>query len=147
MNRERLENAIRVLKQVREDNFNMRLWYSGGRSTLRAAPKENTDCGFVACAVGHMAMDPWFNAQGLELELLDDDVVYVPAVNGNTRGCAYARIAEFFDIRDVEGARHLFSQHSYAGGWRPVKPAQVIERIEKLLQAEPKDEQHYESAT
>lgn len=59
---EKWENVRRVLDSLdahaREKHFSMGYWGI------------QTDCGTVACAAGHCAMDPWFQERGFKARLL-----------------------------------------------------------------------------
>lgn len=56
---ERWENCLRVLQSLtphqRRKHWDMSKW------------GEVTDCGTVACAAGHCALDPWFQRRGLKM--------------------------------------------------------------------------------
>lgn len=56
---ERWQQAIRVLKGLspheRRKHWNMAWW------------GERNECGTIACAAGHCALDPWFRRRGLQM--------------------------------------------------------------------------------
>ncbi len=58
---------------VPKRKFNLRKFFMG---TIN--PDE---CGFVACAVGHAATDPWFNRQGLSTETMSSGLFWFGDVN------------------------------------------------------------------
>lgn len=125
MNEQRLREGIRVLHNVHEDQFEICVWRS-----------KRSSCGYIACAIGHMAMDPWFNAQGLTLgdgSEFKGHVITLPFVNGEEGGNAtnrYALLADFFGI-SLQECFWLFSPEHYVE--ETATPTDVIERIIKLL--------------
>jgi hypothetical protein len=141
MNRERLEQAIRVLEAVHPSEFYIDHWYrkcdkdlSDPTLLARLTTREGNTCGFVACAVGHMALDPWFNSQGLTLGR-DSHSFAWPVVAGIEAG--YPELATFFGIAEND-ARNLFSSHRYSekqfASLEEVTPDHVAERIKRILE-------------
>jgi hypothetical protein len=146
MHRERLEQAIRVLRAVQANAFHISHWYDEFAAAVTKSTAaqmriaQGNDCGFVACAVGHMARDPWFNSQGLTLrkrEYAGAAFAHTtPEIHGET--VTFGRVKEFFEIDRVD-AYHLFSASNYCvqcGSAENVTPAHVIARIEELLKDE-----------
>jgi hypothetical protein len=90
---------------------------------------QGNDCGFVACAVGHMALDPWFNTQGLSKRgnsvLLDGE-----DVNTTALGKFFGIPTYKADVLFMGSTYYLAPPHV---SLIDVKPEHVIERVEKLL--------------
>lgn len=101
MNRERLEQVIRVLRSVPPQHFYMGTWRS------EPPPRRPDLCGTTCCAIGHCAQDPWFNAQGLTFDYQQD--VACPIYNGVN---GFHGIRRFFDI-SFQDAHHLFGCQHY----------------------------------
>ncbi len=100
MNRERLEQVIRVLKSVPPQHFFMGFWRGA------APPYRPGLCGTTCCAIGHCAQDPWFIAQGFTL---NKDGMPAPSYAGAR---AFDAVRLFFDISNSD-ARHLFGCQNY----------------------------------
>jgi hypothetical protein len=140
MNIARLENAIRVLEEVTPNAFLLSVWYldfvNGTRMCPESIEKKLADgntCGFVACAVGHMALDPWFNSEGLCLDYLTvavNDGQGTPVIDNfsvNDR-----RLGDFFGINEYDASK-LFGIFAYGGDPEKVTPAMVADRIRQLI--------------
>lgn len=96
-------------------NFDMTVW---------AGPNPHS-CGFAACALGHACLDPRFNAQGLALEHFGAPIFNgAPNINAATN---------FFEI-DYPTARYLFIPDTYPRVAPTIMPADVIARIDILLE-------------
>lgn len=110
---ERLERAIAVVQATHAENFDLGQVFDGTREDA-----ENHICGTSACALGHCAIDPWFNERGLslawdwtkQLQIMidrgDETLVYSPV--------AYELAgAEFFGLTESQAYR-LFrpSEHN-----------------------------------
>jgi len=107
---ERLEQGIRVLENPPKGlKFNLKLW---------------TACGTVACAVGMMAQDPWFQAQGLTLSHPKDGYPTFKQSQG------WNATAHFFGLTGRTEAYHLFSYDSYK---KDKSRRAVVRRIKKFL--------------
>jgi len=108
---ERWENAIRVLKRLtpheRRKHWQMGWW------------GEKNECGTVACAAGHCALDPWFRRRGLRMDFHYLRRIKVWELEFNS-GC----VGEFFG---EEGTRSIF----YDGSNRSV--ACVIREIKHYI--------------
>lgn len=116
MNRQRLEQVIRVMGAIEADvqrgtkEFDMRNW----RTTEHG-------CGTAYCAVGWCMLDPWFNEQGLTGHREN----FSPRYNGNT---GWLAVMKFFDL-DEFTANMLFNSDAYASP----SPRAVIRRITQFL--------------
>ena len=142
MHLRRLEQALRVLQTVKERKFSISFWYRNLEGLLDSMPwreQERKPCGFVACAVGHMALDPWFNAEGLTLEEVSGSRNSDLFIFGKYWTRPYEGLGRFFDIPPDE-ARQLFSGMTYTGFDPTVR--EVIARIEAFLYGEPVGAQH-----
>lgn len=105
MNRERLEQVIRVMRDIQDDvdygvkGFGMTQW--------RAFERDNSEsCGTAYCAVGWCMIDPWFNERGLHT----DPNGFAPKF-GIYGG--WTAVEVFFDLTDFE-AHVLFGSDAYA---------------------------------
>ena len=119
---ERWENGLRVLKAMdpheREKHFNMALW------------GKKTDCGTLACAAGHMSLDPWFRRRGFasvwrppQLTRSDEETVIVL---DPTQDRAWSEmINQFFYSND-----RAFEDH-YAGDFSELE--QLAHRATQVL--------------
>lgn len=98
---ERWTNVVRVMQKLtkhqRKHHFFMENW------------GEETDCGTKACAAGFCGMDPWFQAQGIELQQDESKEVYGFRVdNVLLLGSSYSlkiMLSKFFGY---EGTRKIF---------------------------------------
>lgn len=139
MHRPRLENALRVLRTVRDESFSIAHWRLDIEKpdAVEQEHREQPSCGFVACAVGHMAMDPWFNDQGLTLEKLNNGYsVKIIGFPDHQLYDSFEALGVFFDL-PLANVRRLFSGITYALRNPPVSA--VIGRIEELLEKEAQD--------
>jgi len=165
MNRERLSRLADLLDQIhaRELPFNLKGW--GGFVMEDGDVLENLNtrnmvhvCGTTACACGHAALDPWFQAQGLYLVAWrsdSDSALPVSSVedlntlltrakdndwpdlsfsiqyqdNEGRLSIGWYAIEAFFDIGD-ETANFLFAEESYVNR---ATAADVADRIRGLL--------------
>lgn len=84
------------------------------------------DCGTAACAVGHAAMDPWFQKRGLFLEcyLWGNYSPKYRDIHGEQAVC------EFFEL-DESTMQYLFMASSYIS--EEPTTAEVAARISGLL--------------
>ena len=125
MNEQRLHEGIRVLRTVQENQFEICVWRS-----------KRPSYGFIACAVGHMAMDPWFNTHDLRMFYVKTEEL--PRQGTPTIGnvaVTYESLAAFFSISEAH-ARLLFSSFGYIAAFKDldyVEPRYVAIRIVNLL--------------
>ena len=139
MNRERLELMVTLLKEVEAGTWEptgttlghlplARLLPHGADFDLNVWITEiDSDCGFIACAIGHACMDARFNEQGLCLFWREG--VKTPIYNAEHE--EWYAVHEFFDL-NPETAWPLFDPNRYPADQRR-DPAAVRQRIEKLL--------------
>lgn len=144
MNVERLLLAEKLLREV-----HLGTWKVTSKSALEAnepfkdftgkswfrleswVDEATNDCGFSACAVGHMCLDQRFNDQGLVMDLdwgLEGAPEYV------LRGCdenphSWDAVQMFFDISEDQ-AKHLFNRHCYVNA---PSAKRVADRIHNLV--------------
>lgn len=124
MNRERLTQLIRVLREVEDGTatrpWDMGMWFGPpGHGVLRLT------CETSACAWGHCAVDGWFQQQGVRVE---QGVLYtVPSFRGEL---GHRAASLFFGIGQ-EDSRKLFFTEYYTA--ELVTPEMVRERVEDLL--------------
>ncbi len=124
--RERLAKLATLLMTVPDKHFDMSVWRDG------------EDCGTAACAVGHAAMDPWFNARGLKLQKRNKLMSrpghsWIPFFQGRTRKYLSLKAAQAFFGLSYEDAGHLFLPRKYRNEGLDVKPSTVARRIRTLL--------------
>lgn len=107
--------------------FNMYSWFEQG-SHIHAGHGCNTS----ACALGSCALHPWFAERGLRISRGAECPVY------ENRGRRYRNFtagAEFFGIKMNESFQ-LFDPDQYRGIFargEPIKPQEVISRVDKLI--------------
>jgi hypothetical protein len=90
-------------------------------------------CGTSACAIGHAAQDPTFNAEGFRMKtsnVLKTMPFNEPAYDDGTNHYeGMPAVLKFFDATPAE-AHYLFSEGSYA---TPATPRDVIGRINEVI--------------
>lgn len=139
MNVERLNKLIELLETIPDADFDLRNWvgkYEGAQLVDNPKPDLILDgnCGTVACAVGWACLDPWFNSQGLKLDLPPNCVGSEPTYycpNEDWEYFGFSAVAAFFDIHAFI-AEELFLPIHYPETDR-VKPSQVIEKIKEFM--------------
>lgn len=102
-----------VLPQVKDEEFNLFSW------------KSESNCGTVACAVGHACLHPPFQKAGLSLSFYE---IPYPIYNGVTGTSA---VAQFFNLSAVE-VEDLFFVQSYPNRKDTTKQ-EVMQRIKEML--------------
>lgn len=121
MNRERMENLARVLRDVKGKTkpFDMGIW------------GDPHSCGTAACAAGWTMRDPWFRSQGLIPTGLSHIDRTAPRYDGDTH---FFALEEFFEIGEKE-TRLLFSPDiegdSLVG--KDLSIEAVLARVEEML--------------
>lgn len=110
MNRRALLEAIRVLKTIPQNRFNMHRF---------AVP---TDCGTVGCIAGHCAQDPWFQERGFKL------TEYRPYIPEHEHEVGRYAITNFFDLSTAQ-TNLIF----YTDNYSTPTPQVAIKTIESLL--------------
>jgi hypothetical protein len=129
MNRERIQDAITMMKDVTHRHFNMTDWQNKDPSyVLRIAQTKSElhTCGNTACFAGHLALSPEFQKAGGSVSITG-----APVFNG----VRYAEaVAEYFDITyKLAGKLTLNYLHFYPVEFEDVKPKHVIEKLEMIL--------------
>ena len=113
---ERWENAIRVLKNLspheKRKHWDMSFW------------AKKTDCGTVACAASHCAMDRWFTRRGLVLEFREEE--YRDVETGELVMEEFATV-DYDDFFGYDGSDAIFCNTDP----RPV--SKVIREIENYV--------------
>lgn len=124
---ERVQQVVRVLRDVKEDGrlFSLRYWGAADPDSIQEMINEGYipegSCGTVACAMGWAGLDPWFNRRGFRIYMeppKDEDAIshFYPTLE--TRGHRRARfsdfdaVLEFLNISSDDGY-HLFVQNRY----------------------------------
>jgi len=129
MNRERIQAAITMMKDVTHRHFNMSGWQHeqpGHIIQIAQTESELHACGNTACFAGHLALSPEFqDAGGLVSK------TGAPMFNGLLEASA---VAGYFDIPD-EMAEDLTlpGRDFYPVKFRDVEPEHVIEKLEMIL--------------
>lgn len=100
------------LEALPPDRITLRFWFSDGRG----------------CAVGLAATDPWFQAQGLQLEHIDQLARCHPVYLGRTDWDA---VAAFFELT-IDQCRSLFAAEAYQCSLQPL-PQIMADRIKRHL--------------
>lgn len=116
MNKERLLNVARALREGKPENFDMYGYVRG-------------DCGTPACALGHYASRTDLQSF-LKIANVDGfDLVY--AETGSLcGGYESERVCDHFDITALE-AEEIFHSHGCGGAQTNVEAAEYIERFVK----------------
>ena len=130
------------LDSVPPDRFWLGTWFANRMPTDREIDNEEllyedeefqrTDCGTVACAIGHACRIPEFNALGFKSNGLSPR--YAPPTAKKTGSWNYSdwrAVHEFFGLGDQE-AYTLFLDNRYPTGGHTT-PAQVAERIRAFV--------------
>ena len=129
MNRERIQNAITMMKDVTHRYFDMINWQNerpGHIMQIAQTESELHGCGNTACFAGHLALSPEFqDAGGLVSK------IGAPIFNGVR---FVEAVAEYFDIPyELAGDLTLPDRDFYPVRFEDVKPEQVIEKLEMIL--------------
>lgn len=138
MNLERLNQLAAVLYSVPASAvaFDMSRWISQRRN-----------CGTAACALGHAALDPWMQEQGLHLVIGLRRISTVEQYNAWAKECpvdaafmtlpvfglasGYDAAIDFFGITDA-AASYLFDPSWYPGA-DDIPLAAVIARVDEVI--------------
>ena len=129
MNRERIQSAIAMMKDVTHRHFDMANWQNephGHIIQIAQTESELQGCGNTACFAGHLALSPEFKKAG--------GLAYgTGAPKFNNFSGSFA-VAEYFDI-PYEMARDLTlpDRDFYPVRFEDVKPEHVIEKLEMIL--------------
>ena len=129
MNRERIQDAITMMKDVTHRYFDMINWQNEPHGHIIQVAQTESElhaCGNTACFAGHLALSPEFQKAGGSVGKMG-----APVFNG----VRYAEaVAEYFDI-PYEMARDLTlpRRNFYPVDFEDVKPEQVIEKLEMIL--------------
>ena len=129
MNRERIQAAIAMMKDVTHRHFDMTNWQNephGHIIQIAQTESELHGCGNTACFAGHLALSPEFQKAGGSVSITG-----APSFNGLLEASA---VAEYFGIT-YEMARDLTlsGRDFYPVKFRDVKPEHVIEKLEMIL--------------
>ena len=139
---ERLLRGADLMETVSRRLFNRFHWYRAsvnhvGRDLRRPVMHDSpiVDCRSTACALGHMASDPWFRRRGLRLNINPEMLSFAK----ETRDSVYAEVwyrdfpglyaaSEFFDI-SMDHSRGLFGRHG------PTTPKQVAVSLRRFVRS------------
>ena len=129
MNRERIQDAITMMKRAIPRHFNMSDWQNKDHSYFLQIAQNETElhgCGNTACFAGHLALSPEFQKAGGSVSITG-----APSFNGLLEASA---VAEYFGIT-YEMARDLTlpSRNFYPVDFEDVKPKHIIEKLEMIL--------------
>lgn len=97
-NIEALEKAIEILESLPDSLVNLNSWKTG-----------DTDCGTVACVVGHCCLNEWFNAKGLTLTDWGPDYI---CPHNKIELCSWDAVEGFFGLSSTQSS-FLFKKGSY----------------------------------
>jgi len=129
MNRERIQSAIAMMKDVTHRHFDMANWQNephGHIIQIAQTESELHACGNTACFAGHLALAPEFQKAGGSVSKTG-----APVFNGLLEASA---VAEYFDITyKLAGKFTLDYLHFYPVDFEDVKPEHVIEKLEMIL--------------
>lgn len=119
MNVTRLTMLVALLRNVEEKSFSLVGWT--GRN----------ECGTTACAVGHAAQSPEFNAVGLSATSSGQPRYEGMGKRGTGQWTGWAATEQFFDLSE-ETAGNLFYSEQYPA-YDETTTVDVIGRINLLL--------------
>lgn len=138
MYRNRMVQALRVLEAVRDEQrlFSLHTWRSVDpeffEELISSEALPDGACGTVACAIGHIMVDPWFTRRGFKGEWynkLEAEPVFTLR-NEEHRYRGWRAVQKFFDISAVH-SDHLFDANDYEDGNPTID--QVIERMREFI--------------
>ena len=129
MNRERIQDAITMMKRAIPRHFNMSDWQNKDHNYFLQIAQNETElhgCGNTACFAGHLALSPEFQKAGGSVSITG-----APSFNGLLEASA---VAEYFGIT-YEMARDLTlpGRDFYPVCFEDVKSEHVIEKLEMIL--------------
>jgi len=129
IDRERIQNAIAMMKRVTHRHFDMANWQNephGHIIQIAQTESELHGCGNTACFAGHLALSPEFkDAGGLVSK------IGAPIFNGVR---FVEAVAEYFGITyELAADLTLPDRNFYPVDFEDVKPEHVIEKLEMIL--------------
>ena len=129
MNRERIQDAITMMKRAIPRHFNMSDWQNKDHSYFLQIAETESElhaCGNKACFAGHLALSPEFQKAGGSVSITG-----APSFNGLLEASA---VAEYFGIT-YEMAKDLTlpSRNFYPVDFEDVTPKHIIEKLEMIL--------------
>lgn len=144
---EEREVASQLAPDSPKPKFNIRYWgsFTYGKGADGLVVPGTNPCGFSACAVGHMCIDPRFQALGLWADPFWSPLYVMTPEEAREEGYEederielndFEAVRRFFGIT-YEDARWLFTEgaYPYIVG-QDVKASDVAARIRQLLQTE-----------
>lgn len=122
MNAERLLKLAELLEtKVSRKSFNFDVFYM---------TDEKKECGYVACAIGHAMIDPWFTRRGFKKGKRSRTVFNKDHATPHYKGkYGWDAVENFFDL-SFEEAIFLFTNYY---SQERVTPKQVAKRIRKFV--------------
>lgn len=146
MNIARLQHLIALLRDIPDENFDIRFWYNNFDSS--ALPDNNDDddvnvlkanratqvvtCDTTACALGWAALDPQFNREGLVPLIHNGELI--PHFK-DTGGEGVHAAAKFFDITVADALRLFGGEYRRAiDECRPTTADDVVDAVEYLIE-------------
>lgn len=157
MNEIRVRRSIKMLRQVPDDRFDMRLWGwipSGlpRYPSILTETKLRATCGTTACALGWIASTPEANAEGLSLTLTMGGQYGIsyhkPEDVGVESVChiGYEAALAYFEFKVYRTAELLFSPDSYPdaddefySNSKAISVTEVADRMADLLEKGERD--------
>jgi hypothetical protein len=127
MNKEALERLAALIDK--DQLIDMSLWQYTPVRKIKEYMMTGVDCGFVCCAIGHAAHDPWFNERGFAMHRAGTPVVLH---NDKVTQTSWFAVTTFFRISHEE-AQFLFSEESYKE-YRDTMGADVAARIRDFIE-------------
>ncbi len=115
-----------LLNNVQDSKFYLEYWI--GNNDTPWDGEMNLSCGTTACAMGHAALIPEFQALGLSLKRVSRNGGTV-TYDGMTQ---FSAVACFLDI-SIREADYLFNPEDYLNDARTTR-MEVIDRIDYFLQ-------------
>jgi hypothetical protein len=129
----RLRHAVKVMERVEASpahKFDLRDWQWGTYPNFHQTEEEAVSCGTACCFAGWLALDPIAQAQGLK-----PNKGGIPTFGvGDDETTQASAIANYLGI-SYEAARNLVIPDEYKCDSSQIKPADVICKLERLIEA------------
>ena len=122
--RERMRQVVRVLCEVKEQGrlFSLSNWGTDDPISIKHFILDGTipegSCGTVACAIGHVGLDPWFNRRHFMLEKYNKcEAEPTFRVNGRKyKYRAWYAVRKFFNL-SYDDSENMFMERYYDDGY------------------------------
>lgn len=158
INKERLLRLASRMEKVKAEHFDIGTWYDPrkvmGFDDLAEKAEFSEDkillregfCGSVACVLGHAALIPEFNNQGLGIKVEKGSEGMYPTIVYDGRQNTNAG-AEFFGLSYMQ-ASLLFGvggrwREFYTGAWKEITPQHVAAALRRFVETDGESAENY----